>query len=109
LEKSLKLPDKVLDAIEKLRKTKDRLGIEEAYLTGSYARGDWLEESDLDLIIVSRKFQNKHIGERHRIIKETIGKGISLEAICYTPEEFSEAKKRSTILRDMLQYAHRII
>ena len=29
----------------------------EAYLFGSYARGDWLEESDVDLIVVSPGFE----------------------------------------------------
>jgi len=103
------LPEKVSKALERLRAARDRLMIEEAYLVGSYARGDWLKDSDLDLIIVSPSFKNHDLGARYRIVKETLGHGVSLEALCYTPEEFQHAKKRSMIVQDMLEYAVKVI
>ncbi len=105
----MELPEKVIKALECLRAEKDSLKIEEAYLVGSYARGDWLRDSDLDLIIVSPIFRNLDVGVRYRVVKEAIGYGVPLEALCYTPEEFQEAKNRSIVVQDMLEYAVKVI
>ena len=39
----------------------------EVYLAGSWARGDWLLDSDVDLIVVSRRFEGLSLGERLRV------------------------------------------
>ncbi|MEM2926731.1 MAG: nucleotidyltransferase domain-containing protein [Candidatus Bathyarchaeia archaeon] len=103
------LPSKVKEAIDDLKRMANKLGIREAYLSGSYARGDWLYESDLDLIIISDIFEGKHIGERFWIVKKLFKTQISLDLLAYTSKEFDEAKGRSIILQDMLKYAIRII
>ncbi|MHA1694019.1 MAG: nucleotidyltransferase domain-containing protein [Candidatus Helarchaeota archaeon] len=61
-------------------------------LFGSRARGDHLENSDIDLIVISDKFKN--IPFRKRLIQAygSWDNKINLEIICYTFEEF-EIKK----------------
>lgn len=103
------LPLKVREAIYDVRGMRWRLGIMEAYLSGSYARGDWLVESDIDLIIVSDIFEGKEIGERFWMVKKLFKTHISLDLLAYTRKEFDEARGRSIILKDMLEYAIRII
>ncbi|MEM1607258.1 MAG: nucleotidyltransferase domain-containing protein, partial [Candidatus Bathyarchaeia archaeon] len=51
---SKELPKSVLDAIKIFLENLVReVGEAEVYLFGSYARGDWIEESDIDLIVIS--------------------------------------------------------
>lgn len=78
------------------------------YLCGSYARGDWLKDSDLDLVVVSKVFAGLDVGARFTLVKRLMEPGFSLDAIAYTPSEFERAKSRSTILEDMLSYALKI-
>lgn len=77
----------------------------EVYLAGSWARGDWLTDSDVDLIVVSRKFKGLNLGERYRVVKNLAPPGYSLDILTYTPSEFRKAKSRSIILQDMMEYA----
>jgi len=41
----------------------------EVYLSGTYARGDWLRDSDMDLVIVSRAFDGLDVGSRFALVK----------------------------------------
>ena len=62
-------------------------------LFGSRARGDHLEESDIDIIVVSDYF--KDIPFRERMIQAygMWDKAIDLEQVCYTSKEFEQKKK----------------
>lgn len=75
------------------------------YLCGSYARGDWLKDSDVDLIVVSKMFSDLHPGLKFALVKKHMAPGFPLDVQAFTPKEFERAKKRSVILRDMLSYA----
>jgi predicted nucleotidyltransferase len=75
------------------------------YLVGSRARGDWLEDSDIDLLVVSKGFRGLDIGQRYALIRKHTPTGLSLDALTYTPDEFRAARKRSSILEDMLEDA----
>ncbi|MEM1730855.1 MAG: nucleotidyltransferase domain-containing protein [Ignisphaera sp.] len=85
-------------------KAKERLGDVEIYLFGSYARGDWLRDSDIDLIIISTLFKDLDMGKRYRIVRELLPTEISVELLLYTPEEFERIKKKSIILQDVIEY-----
>jgi len=80
------------------------LGFVEVYLFGSYARGDWLEDSDVDLVVVSPAFRGLDIGRRYSIVRRLLPMNIGFEILTYTPEEFEEAKKRSIVLQDAMEY-----
>jgi len=66
-------------------------------------------DSDIDIIIVSQAFEGKEVGERFMMVKGAVEVDTSLEVLAYTPAEFQKAKARSSILRDMLQYAIRLL
>lgn len=70
------------------------LSIEKIILFGSFARGTATEESDIDIVVVSKDFKNKDIFERARLTMEaevaTIRKFmIPLDIITMTPEELA--------------------
>jgi predicted nucleotidyltransferase len=68
---ALNLPKRIKAALKRfineLKKLDRRCGV---YLFGGYARGDWLAESDLDLIIVSSTFKGLDLGKRYLKVKE---------------------------------------
>ena len=103
--KGLRLPRHVADALEGfISRAARELGDVEVYLFGSYARGDWLRDSDLDLIVVSRRFKGMDVGERYRVVRSLLPDSISVEILAYTPEEFRRARERSVIIRDAAEY-----
>ncbi|MCX8199575.1 MAG: nucleotidyltransferase domain-containing protein [Sulfolobales archaeon] len=55
-----------------LTKAKNSLGHVEVYIFGSYARGNWLHNSDVDLIVISPAFRNLNISERHVLIRRML-------------------------------------
>ena len=75
------------------------------YLFGSYAKGTWLNDSDLDLIIISEKFRGLKIHERYVLVRNLLPNNISVELLLYTPEEFEKMKKKSIVVQDALEYA----
>ena len=60
-------------------------------LFGSRACGRAREDSDIDLILVSKAFEDVRFIKRLGIFREQINPlryGVSVDALCYTPEEF---------------------
>ncbi len=73
---------------------------------GSRIRGDYLRDSDYDVIVVSKAFRGKHFTERSsdvlRILWEAGIVG-DFEVLCYTPEEFERKRKGLGIVREALR------
>jgi uncharacterized protein len=69
---------------------------ERLLLFGSWARGEQREESDIDLIVISRDFAR--LGDLRRLETLGIAAGrarVSVEAHGYTPEEFAAPEPTS--------------
>lgn len=111
--KLLKMPSNVLSKVEKaLNQLANQLnknyGPVEIYLFGSFAKGDWLEDSDVDIIVVSEKFQDKAMPERVNMVRKLAQDNIALEILAYTPKELKEASTRSIVVQDASTYWKRI-
>ncbi len=72
-------------------------------LFGSRARGDHLEESDFDLIVVSDKFKNINFRDRISKAYGLWDKKQNLDVICYTNKEFESKKNQMGIVRTAVQ------
>lgn len=81
-----------------LKKINKKYKIKQAILFGSRARNDNLLTSDVDLILISKNFENKKFNERMIDALELWTEDISLEPLCYTPEEFEKKKKQIGIV-----------
>ena len=67
---------------------------------GSRARGDFLENSDYDIILVSPDFKNIFFTERVAMLYEFWKFfPVEIEPLCYTPEEFERMKNRIGIVQ----------
>lgn len=77
--------------------------VNKAILTGSWATGRYLEDSDVDLIIVSDDFAKMPISERLSYLQKNWRNRIPLEAFGYTVEEFRKLRQRSTYVKDAVR------
>ncbi|MBS7638674.1 nucleotidyltransferase domain-containing protein [Candidatus Bathyarchaeota archaeon] len=63
------------------------------YLFGSLARGDYLLNSDIDLIIVTDRLKGLKPWERTAKLRRMAPEDVGLDILGYTEEEFQRAKK----------------
>ena len=102
------LPNEVKQRIKNtIDAIKETIGECKILLFGSYAKGNWLLDSDIDLIIVSDKFREQDYISRIAMLKNRmLRRGITkTHIIPLTPEEFKERKRRSVVISDALTYA----
>lgn len=86
------------------RLVEKRFHLQKMILFGSRARDDWLYTSDVDLILVSENFQSMNFLHRMSEISQLWDCDLSLEPLCYTPEEFERKKEELGIVRSALKY-----
>lgn len=95
-EKGIKIRD-----VEHLKEllSNSPVPIKSAFLFGSRARGDYLEESDWDLLLVSPQFADIPFPERATMLLKRIPLR-RVELLCYTEEEFRERVKEIGIVAE---------
>lgn len=73
----------------------EKYGVEKAYVFGSYARGDYNENSDIDIIIVAKNIKSLLIiGAILEALKQVLKKDVDLiEEECFKEEEMDEIDK----------------
>jgi len=95
------------DFKEELRKFKFRLSkkipIDKMIFFGSYAKGKSHKYSDVDLIIVSKKFRGMEFRYRPIGFYKFWNLDAPFDFLCYTPEEFNKLKKQITIVREAIK------
>src|SRR3989442_7346002 len=77
--------------------------VNKAILTGSWATGTYLEDSDVDLIIVSDDFSKMPIADRLSYLQKKWKSRIPLEAFGYTVNEFRKLRRTSTFVKDAVR------
>ena len=85
-----------------------KIRVQEAILTGSWAKGSYLEDSDVDLLIVSDDFSRTSLPERLVYLQKSWRNRLPLEAFGYTTKEFRELRRNSSFVRDAVRYGIRI-
>jgi predicted nucleotidyltransferase len=93
--------DKIYEQLKEfahLLKTKHK--VKKVYLYGSFARGDFNEGSDIDLIIVG-EFEGRMPQRINKILNLT---SLPIEPLVYTQAEFEQMKERA-FLKQVLAIA----
>ncbi|AEM38450.1 DNA polymerase beta domain protein region [Pyrolobus fumarii 1A] len=94
-EKTPSIQD-VIDELSKLaRILRVRLGLRALILFGSWARGEQLRESDIDILVVAECFRGQPFYEREFLVYKLYRGKLPIEPWCYTPEEVVEAALRN--------------
>ena len=88
--------EKVL-VIEKVKRylnelTRYGINIEKAYLYGSYARGNYHKDSDIDIVIISSDFQGMRFYDWQRIAPLTEDIDLRIEPMPYRPGDFTDSE-----------------
>jgi len=70
---------------------KHGITIEKAYLYGSYARGNYHKDSDIDIAIISRDFQGMRFSDWKKIVPFRRNIDVRIEPMPYRPEDFTDS------------------
>ena len=98
------LPLKVEDAIHSfIQRLKEVHPDARIYLYGSFARGDWLEDSDVDMVVVSQDF-TEGLVERMSKLRRLAPYTVAFEILTYTPEEMKRKLLNSLIWQEIASY-----
>ncbi len=94
--------------IEELKEFKTALSstfpIEKMLFFGSRASGEAKKWSDIDLLIVSKKFKGKRPLDRGVELYAKWTLDYPVDFLCYTPEEFEKSKKKIGIASHALKH-----
>lgn len=83
----------VLKIIARFQKSLETKGIKatKIILYGSYAKGNYTETSDIDVVVISDDFVNMDYWERINVLSDSIYEIFALiEAVAMTPEEWEK-------------------
>lgn len=93
--------------IGKIREYMKIIGVRKAILFGSRAKGEHLDTSDVDLILISEKFTNLRFVERFYELHKKWHLPYYLEVLPFTPKEFRALSNRS-IIKEAIESGIRI-
>ena len=82
--------------IERYKKELKKYNInpERVILYGSYAKGSPREDSDIDLLVISKDFEDMNLRERLELLGLAAGNLLEpIEALGYTPQEVLDKKE----------------
>ena len=98
------LPAKVNEAIRSLLvRLKEVYPNARVYLYGSFARGDWLEDSDVDMVVVSPDFTGELVDRMSRV-RKLAPYDVAFEILTYTPSEMDAKLEGSLIWQEIASY-----
>ena len=69
---------------------KNNIPIKKAIIFGSYAKGNFKEESDIDIALISSAFSGDRFEDRRRIVPLRRKIDNRIEPIPFRPEDFNE-------------------
>ncbi|MBI2134102.1 nucleotidyltransferase domain-containing protein [Candidatus Woesearchaeota archaeon] len=96
-ENKVKIDSRISAFLKKVRKD---YSIEKAIFFGSRARGDFMKNSDFDIILVSPDFNGTFFSARIAALYTYWDFWpLEIEPLCYTPEEFKKKSKEIGIVR----------
>ena len=87
-----------------IKKLRIKINPEKIILFGSFATGNYWKRSDYDFIIVSSKFEGMHWLKRFSEIVKLWDSMSDIDILPYTPKEFEEKSKTSSVVRSALKH-----
>ncbi|MBI5804260.1 nucleotidyltransferase domain-containing protein [Candidatus Pacearchaeota archaeon] len=88
---------------EFIRKASKDFKISRVILFGSRAGKDYLEYSDVDIVVVSPDFSGVDFSDRMRKMYDYWESEIAVDFFCYTPEEFVKFSKMITLVSEAVR------
>lgn len=85
-----------------------RFALREAWIYGSRPRGDALDDSDLDVLLVSDAFEGVFFTERSARVLIACRVDDPVSFLCYSPEEFAEKREELGIVGEAVREGMRV-
>ena len=82
---------------------------EALFLFGSRVSGSAHDWSDIDIVLVSRRFAGQRTLDRLRTFRELIDPRCHVDVLCLTPEEFERRRNGPNIVAEAVRTGVRII
>jgi len=89
----VKIPSEIVKLIEDFIELvkKDNIKIEKVILFGSYAKGNYHKDSDIDLAIISPDFkQSDYIKNMSKLLLKSIELKVDIQTLPFSMEEYNE-------------------
>ena len=97
-----KKTDKIINNF--VRKVRKKYKVEKTIFFCSRARGDYLKNSDYDIILVSPDFEGIFFSKRIALMYDFWDNyPLEIEPLCYTPKEFEQKKKEIGIVSEAVK------
>jgi uncharacterized protein len=96
--------EKVLKFIDYLENT--QIPVEKAVIFGSYAKGMNNEFSDIDVAIVSSKFEGNRYYDLDKLTDAIFAIDTDISPLPYRPEEFNNS---DLFVREILKYGYHVV
>jgi predicted nucleotidyltransferase len=97
---------KIINNLKSILMDNDYIECKKVYLRGSYARGQYNLESDIDLLIISNDFKGISITKRKDIIQKIFLHKLEnvIDCICLTEEEYNKIimEKREILFKEII-------
>jgi len=98
----INLDEIILDYVDKLS---NKIKVDKVILFGSRARGEALNDSDVDLVIISDDFKDMDFIRRLEFLSLNWRyPHLAADCLGYTPQEYEELSKRLGIIAEVKQY-----
>lgn len=96
--------EKIIEGVKIFKKDgKKDFGLERVIIFGSAARKKINENSDIDLILVSRKFSGTSFVKRPLGLRRIWRLRYPVDFLCYTPREFEIERKKVSIVSEAVR------
>ncbi len=96
--------EKLIEAVKAFKEAgKKDFGLEKVIIFGSAARKKMSRNSDIDLILVSKKFSRKSFVERPVGLRRIWHLRYPVDFLCYTPREFETERKKVSIVSEAVR------
>ncbi len=93
--------------IQKLKEFKNttskEIRLDKVIFFGSRVKGRSKRYSDIDLVIVSKKFTGLKFRRRPLLLDNYWNMNYPVDFLCYTPQEFKKLSNRITIVREAVK------
>jgi len=90
--------------IAALKRLKHEARLEKVIFFGSRTTRTYKPDSDIDLIIVSKRFNKQRPLKRAPSLYMKWNLDYPVDFLCYTPKEFEALKNKVTIVREAIQH-----
>ena len=95
---------KAIEAIKKFASgLKKDFSVEKIIFFGSRTGDDYLDLSDIDLVVISPDFEGIDLSKRMSIMYRYWNNKYDVDFLCYTPKEFGKFSKMISIAREAVK------